>query len=77
MIECTFLGYKSENVIFDKYFLNEDFSITRAYTGFIFCLVSLHTHLEGTMSHIFYLGHSCYFMAKNGKHYINFVIIIF
>ena len=48
--------------------MNVDFSITRAYTGFIFCLISLHTHLEGTMSQLFYLGPSLYCMAKNGKH---------
>ena len=75
MIECNFLDYKSKNLIFDKYFLNVDFLITRAYTGFIFCLISLHIHLEGTVSQIFYLGPSFYFIAKNGKHFINFVII--
>ena len=77
MIGCKSLDYKSKNVIFDKYFLNVDFSITRSYTGFKFCLISLHTHLEGTVSQTFYLGPSFYFMAKNGKHFINFVIIIF
>ena len=77
MIECKSLDYKSENVIFDKPFLNVDFSITRAYTGFKFCSISLHTHSEGTVSKIFYLGPSLYFMARNGKHFINFVIIIF
>ena len=40
-------------------------------------MLSLHIHLEGTMSQIFNLGLSFYFMSKNGKHFLNFVRIIF
>ena len=40
-------------------------------------MLSLHTHLEGTVSQIFYLGPSFYFMTKKGKHFINFVKFIF
>ena len=40
-------------------------------------MLSLHTHLEGTVSQIFYLGPSFYFMTKNGKHFINVVKFIF
>ena len=68
---------KSKNVIFDNNFLNVNSSITKAYTDLRFCLHSLHTHLEGTVSQIFYLGSSFCFMTKNGKHLINFVKIIF
>ena len=34
-------------------------------------MLSLHTYLEGTVSQIFYLGPSFYFMTKIGKHLIN------
>ena len=40
-------------MIFDNYFLNVNFSITKAYTYFKFCLLSLHTHLEGTIDLLF------------------------
>ena len=61
---------KSKNVIFDKIFLNVHFPITIAYTDFKFCLLSLHIHSEGTVSQIFNLGLSFYFMSKNGKHFL-------
>ena len=77
MIECQFLDYNSKNKVFDKYFLNVDLLITRTYTGFKSCLISLHTHLEGMVSQICYLGPSFYFMGKNGEHFMNVVIIIF
>ena len=62
---------KAKNVIFDNYFFNMYFSITKAYTDIKFVLLSFDTHLEGTMSRIFYLGPSFYFMTKFGKHFIN------
>ena len=31
-----------------------------------FCFPILHIHLEGTVSQIFYLGLSIYFMSKTG-----------
>ena len=61
-------NYKSNYLIFDKIFLNVHFSITIAYKDFKFCLLSLHVHSEGTVSQIFNLGLSIYFMSKNGKH---------
>ena len=63
---------KSKNLIFDKIFLNVHFSIPIAYTDFKFCLVSLHINSEGTVSQIFNLGLSFYFMSKNGKHFLKF-----
>ena len=71
------LNNKSKNVIFDNYFSNVNSSITKAHTDFKFRLLSLHTDLERTVPQIFYLGLSFYFMAKIGKHFINFVNIIF
>ena len=77
MFECRYLESKSKNVISNNYFLNVNFSITRAYTAFKLYLLSVHTHLEGTVSQIFYLGPSFLFMTKIEEHFINFVIIIF
>ena len=68
---------KSKNLNFDNIFLNVHFSITIAYKDFKFCVLSLHIHSEGTLSQIFNLGLSFYFMSKNGKHFLNFVRIIF
>ena len=68
---------KSKNLIFDKICLNVHFLITIAYKDFKFCLVSLHIHSEGTVSQIFNLGLSFYFMSKNGKHVLTFLTIIF
>ena len=69
--------YKSKNLFFYKIFLNFHFSVTIAYEDLKCCLHSLHTHSEGTVSQIFYLGLSFYFMSKNGKHFLKFVSIIF
>ena len=63
---------KLKNRMFDKIFLNVQFSITIAYKYFKFCLLSPHTHSEGTVSQIFDLGLSFYFMSKNGKHFLKF-----
>ena len=41
------------------------------------CLHSLHIYSEGTVSQIFNLGLSSYFMSKNGKQFLKFVSIIF
>ena len=77
MIRWKVLDSKSKNVFFDKYFFNVIFSIIKAFTDFKLCLLILHTHLEGTVSQILYLGPSFYFMTKIGKHFINFVNIIY
>ena len=63
---------KSENIIFDQIFLNVHFSITVAYKDFKFCMLSPHIHPGGTVSQIFNLGLSFYFMSKNGKHFLKF-----
>ena len=58
---------KAKNLFFDKIFLNFHISVTIAYKDLKICLLSLHTHSEGTVSQFFYLGLSFYFMSKNGK----------
>ena len=68
---------KSKHFVFDKIFLNVHFSITIPYNDFKLCLLSPHTHSEGTVSQNFHLGHSFYFMSKNGKHFLKFLSIIF
>ena len=60
-----------KNLSFVNYFFNVIFAKTIAYIGFKFCFRILQTHLEGTVSDIFYLGRSFYFMAKIGKHFAN------
>ena len=77
MTERKPLNNKSENVFFDNYFSNVDFSFTKAYTDFKFCLLSVYTHLERKESQIFYLRPSFYFMTKIGKHFINILISFF
>ena len=57
----TSLPEKKE-VIFPKYFLNMDISIDILPTTLTFLLVILHIHMEGTMSQIFYIGPSLYFI---------------
>ena len=57
--------------------MNVIFSITIAYKDFKFCVLSLHTHSEGTVSQIFDIGFSFYFMSKNGKHFVKLLSIIF
>ena len=66
---------KKEN--FNNYFSNLIFSKTIAYTDFKFCMVILQTHLEGTVSQIFYLCLGLVFMTKIAKYFISFVKIIF
>ena len=73
----TYQKDKSNNLFFDKIFLNFHLSVTIAYKDLKFCLLSTDIHLEGTMSQIFYLGLSFYFMSKNGKHFLKILSIIF
>ena len=56
--------YKSKNLFFDQISLNFHFSVTIAYKDLNFLLRSLHIHSEGTVSQIFYLGLSFYFVKK-------------
>ena len=67
---------KSKKYFFYKIFLNFHFSVTIAYKDFKFCLLSHHIHSEGTVSQIFDLGLSFYFMSKNGKHFLKLLSII-
>ena len=59
------------------YFLNLNFSITITCTKFKFGFLILHTHSEGTVSQLFLLGLSFYFMLKVGKFFGKFLSIIF
>ena len=59
---------KSKNLHVDHYFFNVIFSINIGYTGSKFSLHIPQTHLEGTVSQIFYLDPGFYFMPKIGKH---------
>ena len=58
---------KSKEIIVDNNFLNVHFSITIAYKVFKFCLHSLHIHSEGTVSQIFDIGLTFYFLSKKRK----------
>ena len=79
---CTYdrvknIKIKLKNVIFVNYFLNVVFLVTIPSVGFKFHLINLHTYSEGTVSQIFNLGLSFYFIPKIGKHFEKFVNIIF
>ena len=68
---------KSNNLIFEKIFLNVHFSITIAYKDFKSYMLSLHIHSEGKVSQIFNLGLSFYFMSKNRKQFLKLLSITF
>ena len=55
-------GSKSENMLFHDIFLNKDISITIQDTAMKCWMNNLHIHLEGSVSQIFDLGPSFYFM---------------
>ena len=54
------------NQFFYFYFFNMDISLRICFPGMKFCKVGHKVLLEGTVSHIFDLGLSFYFMLKNG-----------
>ena len=54
------------NQFFDFYFLNMDIALGICLPSMKFCTVSHRILLEGSVSQIFYLGLSFYFMPKNG-----------
>ena len=54
------------NQFYDFYFLNMDISLGICFPGMTFCIVGHKVLLEGTVSQIFDLGLSFYFMLKNG-----------
>ena len=53
---------KNKNLIFHVIFLNKDISVTTLDITMKFSMTALHTHSEGSVSQIFYLGPSFYFM---------------
>ena len=55
---------KGKILIFHVIFLNNDISITVADIILKFCMLVLHILPEGSMSQIFYLGPSFYFMQS-------------
>ena len=53
---------KNKNLIFYVVFLNKDISVTTLDITMKFSMTALHIHSEGSVSQIFYLGPSLYFM---------------
>ena len=53
---------KNINLIFHVIFLNKDISVTTLDITMKFSMTALHIHSEGSVSQIFYLGSSFYFM---------------
>ena len=75
MVLCTGMVDNSRNLIFNNYFLKVIFTETIAGTEFI--LITIQTLSEGTVSQIFYLSLTFYFVKKNGKHFVKFGNIVF
>ena len=57
-------GSKSKNLIFYDIFFNTDISITNQDIAMKFCIAILHINCEGSVSQIFDLGPSFYFMLS-------------
>ena len=53
---------KNKNLIIHVIFLNKDISVTTLDITMKFCMTAPHIHSEGSVSQIFYLGPSFYFM---------------
>ena len=53
---------KNKNLIFHVIFLNKDNTVTTLDITMKISMTVLHTHSEGSVSQIFYLGPSFYFM---------------
>ena len=53
---------KNKNLIFHVIFLNKDISVTTLDITMKISMTALHFHSEGSVSQIFYLGPSFYFM---------------
>ena len=53
---------KNKNLIFHVIFLNKDISVITLDITMEFSMTALHIHPEGSLSQIFYLGPSFYFM---------------
>ena len=55
---------KTKNLIFYGIFLNTDISITTQEIATKICMTILHINCEGSVSQMFYLGPSFYFMLS-------------
>ena len=55
-------GRKSKSLILYVIFLNKDISMTTQDIAMRFCMTSLHINCEGSVSQIFNLGPSLYYM---------------
>ena len=53
---------KNKNLIIHVIFFNKDISVTTLDITMKFSMTALHIHSEGSVSQIFYLGPSFYFM---------------
>ena len=53
---------KNRNLIFNVIFFNKDISVTTLDITLKLSMAALHIHSEGSVSQIFYLGPSFYFM---------------
>ena len=53
---------KSKNLIFHVIFFNKDISVTTSDIALKFYMTAPHIHSEGSLSQIFHLGPSLYFM---------------
>ena len=62
---------KNKNLIFHVIFLNKDISVTTLDITMKFSMTALHIHSEGSVSQIFYLGPSFYFMLFRKKCFEN------
>ena len=72
VISFNFKKKLIKNQYFDFYFLNQDFLFTIMSPTLYFCILIDNIHSEGTVSQIFNLGPSFYFMSKNGKPFVIF-----
>ena len=57
---------QTKNLFFHFYFLNKDISLNIRVRELRFGTYLNNIHMEGTVSPIFYLGLSFYFIPKNG-----------
>ena len=72
MINLIFRKLLILNQFFDFYFFNMDISLGICFPKMKFCIVSHTILFEGSVSQIFDLGFSFYFMSKNG-----YLLVIF
>ena len=66
MMRYRFLKIPIKILFFHFYFLNQDFLFTNRISTSRLCNLINNVYLEGTVSQIFDLGPSFYFMSKNG-----------